>query len=105
MEGDGQLILSEDPTSASTRATVPQTVLWQRLAFPYAASWTHVLSSTVGHGQPPNAVLSTTLAAREAVMRGRARALPFFSRPLTDRTLPPPGAVLYLDFCGPMIAS
>ena len=33
-------------------------------------------------------------------MRGRARALPFFTKPPEDRTPPPPGAVIYMDFAG-----
>ena len=41
----------------------------------------------------------------EAVMRGRARALPFFAKPPIDRTPPPPGAVIYMDFAGPVSPS
>ena len=38
-------------------------------------------------------------------MRGRARALPFLSKHPTDRTPPPPGAVIYMDFAGPVMPS
>ena len=38
-------------------------------------------------------------------MRGRARALPFLSKHPTDRTPPPPGAVIYMDFAGPLMPS
>jgi hypothetical protein len=56
-------------------------------------------------GLPPNAQLSSTLVAHDAVMRGRARALPFFANKPDDKSLPPPGAVLFLDFAGMMIPS
>ena len=59
---------------------------WQRMRWRRATS---------GHQLPPNVVMSTTLLVREAVMRGRARALPFLSKHPTDRTPPPPGAVIY----------
>ena len=49
--------------------------------------------------------MSTTLPVREAVMRGRARALPFLHKHPTDRTPPPPGAVVYMDFAGPVMPS
>lgn len=84
---------------------VPQSLLWHRVGFPHEGAWRHVTTAFANHGQPPNAVLSTTLAARDAVMRGRARALPFVKHAPTDHTLPPPGAVFYMDFAGPMIAS
>ena len=38
-------------------------------------------------------------------MRGRARALPFLSKNPADRTPPPPGAVVYMDFAGPLMPS
>ena len=81
----------------------PQSLLYQRLGFPYAQAWRFVGASTTGHNLPPNVVMSTTLPVREAVMRGRARALPFLSKHPTDRTPPPPGAVIYMDFAGPVI--
>jgi hypothetical protein len=40
----------------------------------------------------------------QAVIRVRSRALPFF-RPPPLALQPPPGAVLYLDFLGPLIPS
>ena len=58
----------------------PQSLLYQRLGFPYAQAWRYVGASTSGHHLPPNVVMSTTLPVREAVMRGRARALPFLSK-------------------------
>ncbi|HJL47402.1 MAG TPA: reverse transcriptase domain-containing protein, partial [Polyangiaceae bacterium LLY-WYZ-15_(1-7)] len=87
------------------RRTVPQKILWRRLGFPFEAAWRYVTTVTEAHGQPQRAILSTNLQAPEAVVRGRMRALPFMSRPPPDRTLPPPGAVIYLDSCGPMIPS
>lgn len=83
----------------------PQSLLYQRLGFPYAQAWRFVGASTTGHNLPPNVVMSTTLPVREAVMRGRARALPFLSKHPTDRTPPPPGAVIYMDFAGPVMPS
>ena len=83
----------------------PQSLLYQRLGFPYAQAWRYVGASTSGHQLPPNVVMSTTLPVREAVMRGRARALPFLSKHPTDRTPPPPGAVIYMDFAGPLMPS
>ena len=89
---------------ADTMGT-PQSLLYQRLGFPYAQAWRFVGASTTGHNLPPNVVMSTTLPVREAVMRGRARALPFLSKHPTDRTPPPPGAVIYMDFAGPVMPS
>ena len=83
----------------------PQSLLYQRLGFPYAQAWRFVGASTSGHNLPPNVVMSTTLPVQEAVMRGRARALPFLSKHPTDRTPPPPGAVIYMDFAGPLMPS
>ena len=89
---------------ADTMGT-PQSLLYQRLGFPYAQAWRYVGASTAGHNLPPNVVMSTTLPVKEAVMRGRARALPFLSKHPTDRTPPPPGAVIYMDFAGPLLPS
>ena len=83
----------------------PQSLLYQRLAFPYAQAWRYVSAATRGHNLPPNAVMNGTLPVREAVMRGRARALPFFTKPPADLTPPPPGAVIYMDFAGPVLPS
>ena len=82
-----------------------QALLYQRLGFPYAQQWRYVGSSTTGHDLPPNVVMSGTIPVRDAVMRGRARALPFLRKHPADRTPPPPGAVLYLDFAGPVLPS
>jgi transposase InsO family protein len=61
---------------------------------------------TVNHGQPAQHPLSSTLIATDAVMRGRATARPYLhSRVIQDRTLPPPGAVWYMDFTGTMTPS
>ena len=87
------------------RRTVPQKTLWRRLGFPFEAAWRYVTTVTEAHGQPQRAILSTNLPAPDAVVRGRMLARPFLSRPPPDRTPPPPGAVIYLDSCGPMIPS
>ena len=83
----------------------PQALLFQRLAYPHAQAWRHVAASTRGHNLPPGVVMSGSLPVHEAVMRGRARALPFLSKPPQDRTPPPPGAVVYMDFAGPVAPS
>ena len=82
-----------------------QALLWQRLGYPYPQQWRYVATMTEGHGQPPNSPLSATLLASDAVMTGRARAAPFFRNTLRDDTLPPPGAVLYMDYAGRLTAS
>ena len=92
-------------SQSAARGSVTQTLLWQRLGFPHEEAWRHVTSVTTNHGQPQNAILSTTLAARDAVMRGRARALPFMHKQPIDRTMPPPGAVIYMDYAGPLVKS
>ena len=43
--------------------------------------------------------------ARCCLARGRARALPFLRKPLEDVRQPPPAAVIYMDFAGPLLAS
>ena len=83
----------------------PQSLLFQRLAYPHARAWRHISASTRGHNLPPGVVMNGSLPVREAVMRGRARALPFFATAPQDRTPPPPGAVIYMDFAGPVAPS
>ena len=83
----------------------PQSLLFKRLAYPHAQAWRYVAASTRGHNLPPGVVMSGSLPVSEAVMRGRARALPFFGKPPQDRTPPPPGAVIYMDFAGPVAPS
>ena len=59
--------------------------------------------ATTNHGLPPNATPSGTLPVSQAVMRGRARALPFYRKHPEDRTPPPPGAVFFMDMAGPLL--
>ena len=99
------LLVSDSSAFPADTVGTPQSLLYQRLGFPYAQQWRYVGASTAGHNLPPNVVMSTTLPVREAVMRGRARALPFLTKHPTDRTPPPPGAVVYMDFAGPMVPS
>ena len=86
-------------------AGTSQAVLHQRLGFPYDEQWRRVPSATVGHGLPPNATVSTDLPVRDAIARGRARAVPFLRKHIQDVSQPPPAAVFYMDFAGPLIAS
>ena len=91
------------PEAVADAVGTLQTTLYQRLGFPYAEQWRLVPSTSTGHGLAPNTRVATDLPMREAVARGRSRALPFSRSPATPQ--PPPGAVFYMDFAGPMIAS
>ena len=62
-------------------------------------------TSTTDHGLPPNAQATPDLPTRDAVSRGRARALPFLRKSPEDVRQPPPAAVIYMDFAGPLLAS
>jgi hypothetical protein len=92
-------------TANQPAASVPQQLLWQRMGFPSIEAWRYLTTVTTNHGQPPNLPLSSTLLANDAVMRGRARARPFISVPDTADSLPPPGAVWYMDHTGTMLPS
>jgi len=81
-----------------------QSTLYHRLGFPYADQWRLVSSASKGHGLPDGTRIATDLPVRDAVVKGRARALPFH-RPPVDAPQPPPGAVFYMDFAGPMLPS
>ena len=75
--------------------------MWQRLGFPSEHAWRHSCEVIVDHGLPSSASLRTDFGVVDAVVRARARALPFHK--LRDPSeLPAPGAVLYLDYAGPM---
>ena len=92
--------------AASDRSVgTSQAVLHQRLGYPYHEQWKRVPASTTDHGLPPNAQATPDLPTRDAVSRGRARALPFLRKPLEDVRQPPPAAVIYMDFAGPLLAS
>ena len=94
----------ERDRGADSTASVPQYLLWQRLGFPSAHAWRHVRDVLSDHHLPDSGYLRTDFGVVDAVARARARALPFHS--LRDpESVPPPGAVLYLDHAGPMIAS
>jgi transposase InsO family protein len=88
-----------------TSTAVPQQLLWQRMGYPSSEAWRYLTSVTTNHGQPPNLPLSSTLLANDSVMRGRARARPYLHTPDTATSLPPPGAVWYMDHTGKMIPS
>jgi len=89
---------------ANSCASVPQYLLWQRLGFPSEHAWRHARDVLADHGLPDVPHLRTDFGVVDAVVRARARALPFHS--LRDpSSIPPPGAVLYLDYAGPMISS
>ena len=62
-------------------------------------------SAFTEHGLPHNSVVSSDIPVRDVVVRGRARAIPFHRVPPALTAQPPPGAVFYMDFAGPLIPS
>ena len=101
-----RIAASDRSIAASDRSIgTSQAVLHQRLGYPYHEQWKRVPASTTDHGLPPNAQATPDLPTRDAVSRGRARALPFLRKPLEDVRQPPPAAVIYMDFAGPLLAS
>jgi hypothetical protein len=106
--GNAVATLAMDASSVSAFPAgvsgTPQAVLYHRLGFPYDDQWRRVPTATTGHGLPPNASVSTQLPVSNAVIQGRSRALPFHRR-APDADQPPPGAVFYMDFAGPLSAS
>ena len=110
----GVHVSAKQPTVAALMGTAafpgdvsgtPQAFLHHRLGFPYQEQWKHVPSATTDHGLPANAMAFPDLPVREAIARGRARAVPFLRKAIEDRTQPPPGAVFYMDFAGPLLPS
>lgn len=91
-------------THAELEGSVSQATLWRRLAYPHRRSWTHVPTAVADTGLPDGSVARHDLGASDAVMRGRMRALPFHGVTLPSER-PPPGAVVYMDFAGPMVPS
>ena len=63
------------PTPPASSVGTPQSLLYQRLAFPYAQAWRHVASSTRGHNLPPGVVMNGSLPVRDAVMRRRINVM------------------------------
>ena len=85
-------------------AGTSQAILYQRLGFPYEDQWRRVPQATSDHGLPPNTLAASNLPVRDAVIQGRSRALAWH-KPPPDAPQPPPGAVVYMDFAGPLTAS
>ena len=89
---------------SDSSVSVPQSLLWRRLGFPSEHAWRHSREVISDHGLPQSINLRFDFGVVDAVARARARALPFHK--LRDPSeLPAPGAVLYLDFAGPMLNS
>lgn len=83
------------------RSTTPQQLVWQRLGCPNPHIWSHVVDVLSDHGLPPHVHLKHDFSTSEAVARARARLKAFHD--LREPTqLPAPGAVVYMDFAGPM---
>ncbi len=78
-----------------------QSLAWRRLGYPFAQAWRHTPRMLLDTDLPEDVPLDTHMPMREEVALARSRALPFFLHP-ADKTLPAPGAVLYMDFAGPM---
>ena len=91
------------PAAVTEAIGTPQAILFQRLAFPYAEQWRLVPSASTGHGLHPSTRVAVDLPLRDVVIRGRARTLPFYRSPASAQ--PPPGAVIYMDFAGPLLES
>jgi transposase InsO family protein len=86
-------------------AGTQQAVLHQRLGFPYPEQWIRVPAATTDHGLPPNTAVTPNLPVRDVITRGRARAAPFLRKPPAEVRQPPPAAVIYMDFAGPLLPS
>lgn len=97
-------IASSPSQGADTKSSVPQQLLWHRLGFPSRNIWLRVQDVTVDHGLPEAARLKYDFPMLESVARARARLLPFHES-RDPESLPAPGAVVYLDFAGPMTHS
>lgn len=104
---DSGIVHSNDmtqPEQKRRKSTVPQQLVWQRLGCPSLHIWTHVTDVLSDHGLPPHVHLKHDFQVSEAVARARARLKPFHD--LQEPTqLPAPGAIVYMDFAGPMTAS
>jgi transposase InsO family protein len=57
-----------------------------------------------GHGISPQSNVLVDLPVRDAVVKGRSRAAPFHKQ-VAGEAQPPPGALVYMDFAGPLIES
>ena len=89
---------------SDSAASVPQSLMWQRLGFPSEHAWRHAREVIIDHGLPDSIRLRYDFGVIDAVARARARALPFH-RLRDPAEIPAPGAVLYLDYAGPMVSS
>lgn len=89
---------------ADTKASVPQQLVWQRLGFPSRTIWSNIQAVLTDHGLPDATHLRHNFPMLEAVARARARALPFHEMRDADH-LPAPGAMIYMDFAGPLTPS
>tara|TARA_B100000674_G_scaffold231164_1_gene190210 strand:+ start:563 stop:6883 length:6321 start_codon:yes stop_codon:yes gene_type:complete len=89
---------------SNSAASVPQSLMWQRLGFPSEHAWRHSREVLTDHGLPSSTQLRSDFGVVDAVARARARALPFHK--LRDPTeIPAPGSTIYTDFAGPMCES
>ena len=87
-------------------------LVWHRLGFPYDAQWRAVPSASRGvlsgsHGRALAAGRSLPPVRRfdePAVLRGRLHALPLF-REIHSTNEHAPGAKVFMDSCGPLVAS
>ena len=107
MDHEGEPISNNQPAAgrgSDSTASVPQSLLWQRLGFPSEHAWRHSREVLSDHGLPSSTQLRSDFGVVDAVARARARALPFHK--LRDPTeIPAPGSTIYTDFAGPMCES
>jgi hypothetical protein len=76
---------------------------YHRLGFPYREQWSLVPGGVTGHGIFPQAIVSSDSPVRDAVIKGRSRAAPFHKTAAAREAQP--GALVYMDFAGPLIES
>ena len=103
---EGESINNKSATGrgSDSTASVPQSLLWQRLGFPSEHAWRHSREVISDHGLPSSTQLRSDFGVVDAVARARARALPFHKM-RDPAEIPAPGSTIYTDFAGPMCES
>ena len=96
---------SASPSSPLPRPhSTPQLTLWHRLGCPSRDIWLRIADMTIDNGLPPQPHLRHTFPMLPAIANARARILPFHNSRDPDQ-LPAPGALIHLDFEGPLTPS
>jgi hypothetical protein len=100
LAGAGETITGSARIQSSSSTL--QAIVYHRLGFPYRKQWSLVPCGVTGHGIPPQAIVSSEFPVRDAVIKGRSRAAPFDKIAAAGEAQPPPGALVYMDFAGPL---